>query len=284
MTERRYVELQTKPIDPNKAKWYALALAAAAALFAIMTVRSNFDYFETYYTGWAFWMRVVPFCAFEATIVLLTLTKGWGNPRQMWAALVFEVLMIAIGLTHTYYVSGATQTRISAERSKAAAKVDFSATQEAATRAGEANARLQTEYNKALNVWRRAAADARFLRQPIPPAPEPPRYLEVPQVSQSMVSTAALDVEGKVESEVPHRSLLRLLYLMIALTIGAWTSVVFLADSSRLRYWLLQQLGAELDDKINGGRIKTLSEAPPRRFQPGLAPPTNAEAKARPQD
>lgn len=262
MTNRiQHVELETRPIDPNRAKYYAWGLAAVAALFAVVTIKSNYDYFDAYYKGWAFYLRVIPFLAIEATIIGLTLTKGWGNPRQMAAALVFEALLVFVCLAHTYFVSGATQARISAERSKAAAKVDFSATTDAATKAAEANTRAQAEYNKALNAWRRAAADAKYLRQPIPPQPEPPHYLNVPQLSQETVATASSDVEGKVEAEVPHTFLLGILFVMIGLVIAAWTTIVFLADGSRLRYWLLQQRATHLDAQMGSAkRVRTLGE------------------------
>lgn len=263
MDKIQHIELETKPIDPNRAKYYSLGLAAVAALFALVTIKSNYDYFDAYYTGWSFWLRVIPFLAIEITIIGLTLTKGWGNPRQMWAALAFEVLLMAVGLTHTYYVSGATQTRISAARSKATAKTDFDTTRQAANEAAEMNAKLQDGYNKALDKWRRAAADARFLRQPIPPVPEPPHYLNVPQIRKETTDAATIDVEGKVEAEVPHTFLLWLLFTMIGLVIAAWATLVFLADGSRLRYWLLRQRDEHLDAQMKREkRIRTLGESP----------------------
>lgn len=245
-----HVELQTKPIDPNRAKYYALGLAAVAGLFALVTIKSNYDYFETYYTGWSFWLRVIPFFAFEATIIGLTLTKGWGNPKQMGAALVFEAALVLVGLTHTYYVSSATQLRHAAAASKAAARQDVGETSRLAREAADTNERLRREYTASLAAWRRAAyvAQANRMSPPVPPAE--PQYVEIPKVSQEAVAAASLDVEGRIEGEVPHRLLLRILFVMIGLVIGAWTAVVFLADGSRLRYWLLQQRGARLDEEM----------------------------------
>lgn len=263
----QYVQLQNRPIDPNRAKYWSIGLAAVACLFALVTIKSNYDYFAAYYDGWSFWLRVIPFMTFEATIIGLTLTKGWGNPRQMTAALVFEVALVAVGLLHTYYVSGATQTRIAAERSKAAAKADFAATSAAAAAAAETNARLQGEYNRALANWRRAAADAAYLRRPVPAAPQPPQLVAIPQVDQATVATAATDVEGRVEAEAPHKFLTFLLYVLIALVVGAWTSIVFLADSSRLRYWLLRERGRDLDREMRREReVVALGQEPFQRL------------------
>src|SRR5262245_34323371 len=125
MREIQYHELRHGAIDPNRARWYALALSLLGVLFAFLTIKSNWDYFAQYYQGFAFWARVVPFFATEGAIVALPLFKGFGNKIQGSVALVCEGLLITIALTHTYLVSDASIARLQAGKTKIEATADF---------------------------------------------------------------------------------------------------------------------------------------------------------------
>src|SRR5262245_24284987 len=88
-----FKNLKMKPADPNKAKLYALALCCAAAFIALLTFRSNLDYFMQYYLGWSLKIRVTVFLGVEAYLILSPLTKGFGNRRQIKYAFIFEAVM-----------------------------------------------------------------------------------------------------------------------------------------------------------------------------------------------
>jgi hypothetical protein len=242
----RYVELRDKPPDPNRARYYAILLSLAAALIALMTLKTNYDYFKQYYEDFGFWMRLIPFYAVEATIIVLPLTKGWGNHSQWRAAKFFEVALIVLALVHTSLVGQADQAKKQAAKTKAEAQVDFDRSQAAANQVAAQNKQLQDGYNRAMSSWRRAATTARLNRQPAPPPPAAPQLMTVPQIDQSLVSNATLSVEQAAESEVNHKTLLRLLYLMIGVVLGTAITMVSLSDSSRIKAWLLRRRAAEI--------------------------------------
>jgi len=242
----RYVELRDNPPDPNRARYYAILLSLAAALIALMTLKTNYDYFKQYYEDFGFWMRLIPFYAVEATIIVLPLTKGWGNHSQWRAAKFFEVALIVLALVHTSLVGQADQAKKQAAKTKAEAQVDFDRSQAAANQVAAQNKQLQDSYNRAMSSWRRAATTTRLNRQPAPPPPAAPQLMTVPQIDQSLVSNATLSVEQAAESEVNHKTLLRLLYLMIGVVLGTAITMVSLSDSSRIKAWLLRRRAAEI--------------------------------------
>src|SRR5262245_682498 len=121
MKEIEYHELRRGPINPNRARWYWLVGSGLGALFALLTIKTNWDYFAQYYEGFAFWARVIPFFAVEAAIVALPLFKGFGNKAQGNAAIVFELLLVGLALTHTYLVSDASIAKAQAGKTKAEA-------------------------------------------------------------------------------------------------------------------------------------------------------------------
>lgn len=258
------VELRASPIDPNRAKYWSWGLVAVAALLCVLTIGSNYDYFIAYFDGWSLWRRLIVFGAIQAAIVLLPLAKGYGNYKQMYLALVFDVVLVIADLTHTYLVGGATQTRIAAERSRASASAMFDRVNDAASRAAGDNARLLANYNQELKLWRQAAADARYLGQPVPPMPQRPQLVEVPQVGKEVVQTAGTDIEAKVEAAAPHSVLLLLLYGMVGLVAAAVGGLVYVADGSRLRAWLLKQRDAQLKHQMDeAARVHPVGEPKP---------------------
>lgn len=251
----QYVELKDKPINPNRAKWYALLLCAVAALIALMTLKSNYDYFAQYYQGFGFWMRVIPFFSVEVTIIALPLTKGWGSLSQQIAALICEVVLIGLSITHTSFVSQASQAKIQAGKTKAEAQVDFDRAQTQADRIAKQNEDLQNGYNRAMIQWNRAAAIARRNREQSPTAPAAPQLMTVPQIDQKVVNNSMLSTEQASEAEVSHALLLRLLYAMIAGVIASAASIVWLADASRVKAWLLRQKAEKIREATTGARV-----------------------------
>jgi len=259
-----HVPLQTKPIDPNKAKYWSLGLSVLGVLIAVWTFKSNYTYFAVYHEGWDFWLRIIGFVAIEITLILLPLFKGWGNPRQILAMWIFEIAIIVLSFVHTGYVNDSTQTRIASTRSKAEAKADFDSTSKTANDVADRNKAMRSEYNATLAQWRRAATVAQNNNQPPPPMPVEPQYLSVPQVSQKMVDTANLNIEETVETVVPHAFLLRLLQGMLLLVVVAWTIMLVLADSMRLRLAILRTRGQQLDTHISQKQeVRKLGEGSP---------------------
>jgi cell division protein FtsB len=191
----QYVELKSSPPDPNRAKYWALGLSAVAALIALMTVKSNYDYFVQYYLGFALAVRIITFAAVEASIITLPLFKGWGNDKQMKWALVVDVLLVILSLTHTYLVGETTQVKIQAQNAKAEATADFERTNNAADKIAARNKDLQDSYNRAMVNYNRAVANARYTGQPAPPPPAPPQLLAVPQVKAETVTASQINVE-----------------------------------------------------------------------------------------
>jgi hypothetical protein len=250
----RYVELRDTPPDPNRARYYAILLSLVAALIAVMTLKTNYDYFRQYYEGFGFWMRLIPFYSVEATVIGLPLVKGWGNHSQWRAAKLFEVGLIVMALVHTSLVGQADQAKKQAAKTKSEARVDYDRSQAAASQIAAQNKQLQEGYDRAMSSWRRAANAARWNRQPAPPPPQAPQLLSLPKIDQSLLNNATLSVEQVAEAEVNHKTLLRLLYLMIGGVVGTALTMVSLSDSSRVKAWLLKRRAAE---------IRQMTEIPP---------------------
>lgn len=243
----QYLELKEAPIDPNKVRKYAFVLSLVALLIAVVTVRSNYDYFAQYYGGWSFWMRLIPFLAVEATIIALPLAGGWGNRAQWQAAKVCELLLIALALVHTSLVSQSDQARIQATKTKAEAQVDLEREQKQIDKILEQNQRLSDSHSLAMMRWNRAAATARRMGQAAPPAPPAPQMAVVPQLDQRLVSDATLSTHGASEATVNHRILLRLLWAMIGMVAISSTLMFTLADASKIRAWLLRRKAQAID-------------------------------------
>src|SRR5262249_44530319 len=146
MPNIEYREMRHGAIDPNRARYYSIGLSALGVLFAFLTIKTNWDYFAQYYSGFSFWARVIPFFAVEAAIIILPLFKGFGNKAQGHAALVCEALLVAVALTHTYLVSDASIAKLQAGKTKVEASADFDRAQAAADRVTENNQRLQENY------------------------------------------------------------------------------------------------------------------------------------------
>src|SRR5262249_52387436 len=144
-----YKNLKMKAADPNKAKRYAWMLCCAAAFIALLTFRSNFDYFLQYYMGWSLRTRVAVFLGVEAFLILAPLTKGYGNRRQVRWAFILEFVMIPLLFLHTYLVGESLETRKEAEATKTTAQVDLNRERQAAKEAAAANQRAQEAFNQA---------------------------------------------------------------------------------------------------------------------------------------
>src|SRR5262245_61451992 len=153
-----FIKLKSKPVDPNKAKYWALGLVVAAAIFATLTIKSNYDYFLLYFAGWALWLRLVPFFGLETYVVFSPLTKGWGSRRHAYLALVSELILGPGMILHTSLVGNVTQTRIATEKAKAEAQADFDRLKAAQDSATARNRELQEGYKQAMATYNIAAA------------------------------------------------------------------------------------------------------------------------------
>lgn len=299
MPEIKYHELRQKAIDPNRARWYALGLLAVAALFACLTIKTNWDYFEQYFTGLAFWMRVIPFMfGVEGLIIILPLFKGFGNKAQGWWAIIFKVALMALAGAHTYLVSDYTIAQKAASKTKQEAVADLGARQaevdkiaSANQKARESYERQQKNYSTQMRYWYDAAAVARLEGRKAPPAPkapDPPQPLEVPKVSQGLVDNASLSVEQAGAARVSHQTLQRLLFAMVALASVAIMTMVGLADGTRVRSWFLlwrakavNNLKGETENlpttaqnlSASGPQGQPASAPPPRQLPPVPPPP-----------
>lgn len=283
----QYIELRESPPDPNRAKYWALGLCAVASLIALMTIKSNYDYFLQYYDGFALWARVVAFSAVEMTIITFPLFKGWGNDRQIRWALILDLALIVLSLTHTYLVGESTQAKIQAKNTKAEATADFERTSTAADKIAARNKELQDSYNRAMANYNRAAVNARASGEAPPSPPAAPQLLAVPQVKQETVDATQINVEQAAEAQVPHSFLLKLLYAMIAVVVIGWTAMVSLAHSVKIRDWLMAKRSAEIQretravgghhqvvDTGGGGQFPALSlPAPEPHRVAGFSPP-----------
>lgn len=245
-----HVPLEVKPLNPNRAKWLSVGLSALGALIALWTWPQNYEYFANYYQGFEFWIRIIAFSTVEVTLILLPLFKGWGNPRQITAMWIFTAAIAILAAVHTGNVSDSNHTRLTATRSKAEASASFDLFTQRANEISERNDRRRKDYQSALAQWRRSAAIAERNEQSPGPMPVEPQYESVPQVDQKTMSMAGQSVEAAVEEAVPHKFLLRLLQVMVFFVIIAWTVMVVLADSMRLRLALLRERAKQLDHHL----------------------------------
>lgn len=277
-------ELQAKPVNPNRSpKWQAVGLSLIGVLFAILTVKSNYDYFVQYYEGWALFVRLVAFASVEITIITLPLFKGWGNYRQVIAFIAFEVLIAVPSLVHTALVSDVTQTRISANRSKADAKTDYDTIRQTADEVGRRNTRRVSEYQAAMSAYRNAVRLAQQTGADPGPPPEAPRLEKPPEVGNDLISTATMDIEQKVEESVPHRFLLRLLYFMVLMVGLAWSTMTALSDAVRVRMYLLFQRSQAIDSNIGKKKdVQVLGDGVNRNSDPLEAIPKELRGQPRP--
>lgn len=294
-----YLHLREKPIDPNRVKNYAFILSGAAALIALVTIKSNFDYFSQFYSGYSFWMRVIPFFAIEGTIITLPLVGGFGNHAQWKAAKICEVVLIALSLTHTVLVSQSDQAKILATKTKAEAQADYDRANTLADRIATQNQNLQDSYNTALAQWNRAATIARRRHVQPPSAPIAPQLMTVPQVNRKLIDNATLSTEDVVEAQVPHKTLMFLLFGMIGAVIGSATWIFMMADASRVRAWMLRRKARalnramkqetadealEIDEAQNRGRVSIAQTIPdpgvPRLIAASVPMTLNAKTEA----
>ncbi|MCI0391656.1 MAG: hypothetical protein MOB07_23170 [Acidobacteria bacterium] len=278
MPQIEYHELRHGAIDPNRARYYWLGGSALGILFAFLTIKTNYDYFDQYYTGFAFWARVVPFFALEAAIIILPLFKGFGNKAQGNVALVFELILVVAALTHTYLVSDASIAKLQAGKTKTEAGADFDKAQSAADRVATSNKELQQNYAKQqenhsrqMRYWNDAAYVARREGRkapPPPPAPQPPQLQDVPHVAQSVIDNATMSVEMAGQARVSHQTLQRLLFLMIGLVTVSITAMIALADGSRIKDWLLRTRTSAIKAHTAGQPLSLTSYAPPQTYTP----------------
>lgn len=282
----QYVQLTESPPDPNRAKYWAVGLSAVASLIALMTIKSNYDYFLQYYEGVALWTRVISFSAVEATIITFPLFKGWGNDRQMKWALIIDVMLIILSLTHTYLVGESTQVKKQAQNMKAEASADFDRMNDAADKIAARNKESQDSYNRAMANYNRAVANARATGDAAPAPPAPPQLLTVPQIKQETVAATQINVEQAAEASVPHGFLLKLLYAMIALVVIGWTAMVSLAHSIKIRTWLMKKRSAEIQHetgRVSGAYVVDTSTRRPPAL-PAIEEPTRVVGFAQPAD
>ena len=246
----KYINLTDKAINPNRAKLWAVGLSIVAALIAMMTIKSNYDYFAQYFDGFAFWMRVVPFFAVETTIISLPLAIGWGNRAQIIAAGVFEIALIVLSILHTSFVGQSIQAKQIAESTRTAASADLERISGLSSAIAARNAQAQALYTSQMKEWRRVADLAKRNDQQPPPPPTAPTLEAVPAISNELSTNATLSVEEAAEKQISHAVLLRLLYAMILCVIGAAILMAKLADSVRVRNWLLKQRENEISQAI----------------------------------
>lgn len=242
-----YIPLEDSPIDPQKAKYAAFALSAAAALIALFTWKSNLDYFGQHYEDYALYVRVIVFSALEVAMICLPITLGWGNWSQVKIAFALEVILIPCSLVHTNLVGESIHARAQAAATKSSAISDVERAQAAAREIIESNERAQRAYNVAMINWRSAVNTALRNGLPAPAQPTSPQLAAVPQVKQEAVDNSLLSVETVTEKAIPHAWLTRLLHFMLtALLIGIALLAKF-ADASRVRLWLLKKNKKLLD-------------------------------------
>lgn len=281
MKEIEYRELKHGAINPNRARWYSLGLSVLGALFAFLTIKTNWDYFGQYYSGFGFWARVVPFFAVEAAIIILPLFKGFGNKAQGNTALVCELLLVGAALTHTYLVSDASITKLQAGKTKAEASADFDRSQNVADKITANNLKLQENHTKQMRFWNDAAYVARREGRNAPKPPEAPTLQIVPQVNQDIVKNANLSVEQAGEARVSHQTLQILLFAMIGLVTITITAMVLLSDGSKIKAWLLGQRAEKIKNE-------TLGDTKPlwgvRRQAPQMSPAVNASDRNHPPE
>ncbi len=255
-----YKNLKLRPADPNKAKLYAFALCCAAAFIALLTFRSNFDYFLQYYFGWSLKTRVVVFLGVEAFLILAPLTKGYGNRRQIKWAFIFELLIIPLLFLHTYLVGESIETRKEAESTKSTAQLDLNRERQAAKEAAEANRRVQDSFNQAQKNYNVAMARyERLKRQALrdgttmpgmPSQPTAPELTPVPKISEGLVGNSTMAVGEIVQRKVDHNTLRALQFLILLCAIAGTTCIVLFSDAMRIREWFMEYRDDDLKDTI----------------------------------
>lgn len=240
MTQQQvpFVPLKDGPIDPNRARVYSILLSVAAGIVALVTLRSNMDYFGQYYAGWGYWMRVIPFWGVELAIVTLPLTKGFGNTAQWKYAKFFEVVLVALSLTHTFLVGDSMQTKKTVEITRATAKADYDQLKADRDKIIKQNDKMRSDYNQQLSLFRQTSINAAHFGQSAPTEPPKPKYLDVPAIDEGIVKNATLNAEEEAEKQVNHSVLLQLLFVMIAFTIAAATVMVSVSDTMVIQDWL----------------------------------------------
>lgn len=269
-TPLKFITLKTGEVDPNNAKWHSLLLSAGAALIAVMTWRTNYDYFVQYYTGHSLWSRVIVFSAIEIASIGLPLTKGWGNYAQMWAGITFDVILILMSITHTFLVSHALEAKTQAEYAKTEAVADFdrgrrerdaavernNEIREAYNREQDKFNRLQLTYERSAGAYRISSRIARANNRAVadppkpPEPPKPPQYVNVPEIRQTVLENSQISVAQASEKAVKHNVLLLLLFGMIIVVIAAAGTLVWLSDSSKIKIWLLKLRRKEIKEAM----------------------------------
>lgn len=278
MREIEYRRMDHDPVDPNRVKWYALALSFIGVLFAFLTIKTNWDYFAQYYDGFAFWAKVIPFCAVEATIIVLPLFKGLGNKAQGNLSLFCEVVLVIGALTHTYLVSDASIAKIKAGKTKAEANADFDKARAIAQQITATNIRLQENHAKQMRYWNDAAYIARREGKSAPAAPAPPRLQDVPQIDQALLTNATLSVETAADIRVSPQTLQVLLFGLIGWVTGTYLIMFLLADASIIKSWLLKERAREIKTHVMGNPV-------PMRAPISMAPPSlSTQARSSDQD
>jgi hypothetical protein len=299
VTPLEFIELKTNATDPNKAKWWALGLGLAGIIVALLTIRSNYAYFRHYYDGFDFDVRIIVGGTLEAMIIAWALIKGWGNHKQMKVAIWFEVVLIATALFHTSQVGQSEQARKIAQATKTEAVADYSTGKSARDEAIAENDRLRRtyqddrrKYQQDLAVFRQSARaynsmglTARDNGQRLGAAPEPPKpptepkYVDVPAIKDSVVANTQINVAETTEKAVNHKLLNYLLYLMAFESVASLTAMALLADSSRLRAWLMKLRGQELDAAMKNTPIGISAPAQSHSYgAPTYAPYPNPHA------
>lgn len=252
-----YKNLKMKPADPNKAKLYAWALCCAAGFIALLTFRSNLDYFMQYYLGWSLQIRVAVFLGVEGYLILAPLTKGYGNRRQIRWAFAFEFVMIPLLFLHTYLVGASLETRKETEATKITAQADLNRERLAAREVAESNQRAQDSFNQAQKNYN--AAMARYERlmkraqrdgtaMPRPPVPPPePKFIPVPTINEGLVINSTLAVSDVVQGKVDHNTLRALQFIILLCAIAGTTCIVLCADAMRIRAWFMKHRDYDLE-------------------------------------
>jgi hypothetical protein len=258
--ELLYKNLKMKPADPNKAKLYALALCCAAAFIALLTFRSNFDYFLQYYTGWSLRTRVAVFLGVETFLILAPATKGYGNRRQIKWAFILELVIIPLLFLHTYLVGESIETRKEAEATKVTAQADLNRERYDATAAAKSNKEALDSFNKAQQSYNAAMARYERLKRqalrdetpmpPMPTQPVQPQLIPVAKINDELVTSATMAVDAVVQRKVDHNTLRALQFLILLCAIAGTTCIVLFSDAMRIREWFMRKREDDLNETM----------------------------------
>jgi hypothetical protein len=283
--QQLYKNLKMSAANPNMAKWYAWGLVCCAAFIALLTFRSNFEYFLHYYFGWGLKTRVTVFWGVEAFLILAPLSKGYGNAEQIRWAFRFEAALIPLLFLHTYLVGEWTETRKEATETKIAATADLSREREAAEKVAQQNQKSQDSFNLSQRnynaaLWRYERLKRQALRDgtsmpSMPVAPPQPQLVPVPKINEGLVSNSTMAVADVVQSKVDHNTLRALQFLILLCAVAGTATIVVLSDAMKVRGWFMKH---RQDDLNNAMQSQSPYNTIGQRTQSVIAVPLGGQA------